>query len=180
MDRVFHHFTTLACAAQIIDEGIRLGRMIQVVEQGYVQMNGYQWLTTDNDYDQAWAAQSPQLRGRTEVRLSVVVPALEFNNLKHWVDICGDDDLAAALKEQGGCDSWWLFKGVIPPEWIKAVLSHEDFAKGEPGWSELCACGAIPTQKMMNGKALDMAEDVCDACYSEKFKAKMLRTGGLH
>jgi len=180
VNRVFHHFTTLENAAQIFDEGLRLGQMLKIVDGAVEIEKCCQWLTTDGEFEQKWAAAAPHLVGRTEVRLSVVVPLLECNNLQRWIDVCGDDNAAAALKACGGCEDWWVFKGVVEPSWIKAILTHEDSVKGNPGYSELCACGALPTQKLMNGKALDMAEDVCDNCYSEKFRAKVMRPGGLH
>lgn len=135
----YYHFTAKHLLGGILQHGIRFGK-IPIFSDGRKEgeykfryfIKGYQWLTTNPDFDQAWAKQTYLKYNRTDYRLQIVIKHRDKNNLIKWTEYLkkhGDRIPQAtvnALKLPEGSDpeNWYLYKGVIRPSWIMETNSR--------------------------------------------------------
>lgn len=134
-----YHFTAKYLLKGIMDYGIRFGK-VPVFGQGrkkdeYEFLNfikGYQWLTTNPDFDQSWAKQSYLKYTRNDYRLQILIKQRENNKLVKWTEFAKKNShripeaTHGFLKLQGAdTQNWYLFKGVIRPDCIVQINSRE-------------------------------------------------------
>lgn len=124
MNNTFYHFTSRHHVKKCLLEGLKYGSIPDINDNGEVFLtDGYQWLTTSADFNQEWCKESSLPYDRTEYRLTIKIPKLRKNNLFQWLDICKTNKLAKDLNSFGDPENWWLYKGVVMPQWIKKCNS---------------------------------------------------------
>lgn len=117
------HFTSRYHVQDVLRTGIIKG----VIPSGYsilrpVLVYGYQWLTLNPSPDQSWNEGSTLPYNRCEYRLTVKVPEAFEPNVLDWLAVCHSlTTVADELNSFGDPENWRLYKGNIPPEWIKRV-----------------------------------------------------------
>jgi hypothetical protein len=116
---VLYHFTNLANLPTILREGLVKGR-VPLAPTDYRRAPN---LTSNpNPRAQHWALGGAT--DKTKVRLSVRIPEGE-PRLEAWRDVCRrlrvDQHWQRGLDPFGQGKSWFVFRGVMPPEWITVV-----------------------------------------------------------
>ena len=126
MNNIFYHFTSNLHIDSCRNEGLKLG-VIPFLKNGHLRMiKNYQWLTTSPTFNQAWCAGSTLPYDRTEYRLKIHVPKLRKSNLFKWLDNCEDNQMAIDLNYMGDPENWFIYHGIIAPQWIKeCTWKHE-------------------------------------------------------
>lgn len=118
---ILYHFTTAISADQIKKSGLQLGRT-PIMNDGKIKfLAKTQWLTINRNPDQqAWAT-----KGRTQAVIKVNIPkplAKErlipfqafYSELKDRLPE-GFNDIPWITED------WYVFIGIIPPQWIVSV-----------------------------------------------------------
>lgn len=93
--------------------------------------SGMVWLTDSDEWSQTWSTRDVSVVGygpcnRTEVRLSVTIPRQARTRLLRWSEagrFVITDGLRRDLERFGDPEHWWVYLGVIPPEWVTGVES---------------------------------------------------------
>ena len=116
----YYHFTSEANLPDIMEQGIIYGDVPTSPEGGFQAP----WLTIDGDEDQ----QGWTMGGiKTQVRLTIEIPDDEDDKTWPWLELAkaaGTPDWwLDALNQSGGGgqDDWFVYLGVIKPEWITDV-----------------------------------------------------------
>ena len=105
----------------ILREGLTKGGT-PIIEGGMIRLQmGHQWLTAENDpRKHSWNTHNLVSYSRTEVRLTVSIPDSYRKKLVKATDLVktlppeGRD----IITDYGGSESWYIYKGRIPPSWI--------------------------------------------------------------
>lgn len=118
-----HHAVEIAYSGAISGGGVPICSPDGVYAVGLVP--GWQWLTSDPDWSQAWATREAIGCDRTECRLVVAIPLLDRTRLYRWDDVAHrfgyTEPIARRFAEIGGgkrSDLWYVFAGAIPSGWI--------------------------------------------------------------
>ena len=127
-----YHFTSHLALPHIKEEGIAFGDVPLTSSPDNHGEDTAVWFTTDKDPKrQGW--QNPTQRGKhinnTAIRLTVEIPEEERMRLHRWRDYAArnvvDQTWQQRLEKRGGGDEcatcWYLFKGIVVPEWITKV-----------------------------------------------------------
>ena len=127
-----YHFTSHLALPHIEEEGIAFGDVPLTQSAENHGEDTAVWLTTDKDpKKQGW--KNPARKGRnvdnTAIRLTVEIPEADRARLHLWRDYAArhvvDENWQHQLEEAGGgaecAVCWYLFKGVVKPEWIVKV-----------------------------------------------------------
>ena len=123
---VLYHFTALGRMAGIGRAGIIKGDVPITPGGGY----NAPWLTIDPSFGDAQAWSFGSFQDKQRLRLTVEIPTGD-ENLKKWTDVARETDMdpvwLAALNQAGGSshEDWYLYHGVIPPEWITHIEDRE-------------------------------------------------------
>lgn len=128
------HFTSHLHIPYIKREGIAFGDIpitISTTQDEAIALIGEDtgvWLTNNPKADDyvPWCADAPV--DKTAMRLTVEIPETAASRLWTWRDYANhksvDPKLVARLEEVGGplgCGlTWFIFKGIVLPEWITA------------------------------------------------------------
>lgn len=114
----FYHFCAGEFLESIKKEGLTEG---QIPNGDNSFTPGFQWLTIHQTYNQSWCRADELQYNRTEYRLTIDIPESESRNVLKWVDHFRGHPMFNDLNN--GCDPqhWFLFKGTIPPDWIKLI-----------------------------------------------------------
>jgi len=143
-----YHFTAKHLLNGIMDHGIRFGKVPSFGKTGSAGkfeflgfIKGYQWLTTNSDFDQSWAKQTHLKYTRTDYRLQILIKQREKNKLIKWTyfakknahRLAGATHELLNLPEGSDPENWYLFKGVIRPECIIEIKARviEEGAQAE-------------------------------------------------
>lgn len=115
-----YHFTASRFVPGIMREGLTRGSIPVSLEPPRL-LFGYQWLTLNPDpARQEWAEGTGRLPySRLEVRLKVKIPKPWRGLLLAWDDVRHLSRLADELSAFGDPWNWRLYKGHIPPAWIR-------------------------------------------------------------
>jgi hypothetical protein len=92
-------------------------------------LDGWQWLTTNADWDQSWAVGTGLLQyKRNEIRLTIRIPKTSQALCKPWLQIKFlVPEVAGILSSHGDPENWWIFNGRIKPSWIlKSEAKHDE------------------------------------------------------
>lgn len=119
------------CADHLLDpillEGLRLGRIAWTEKGRIVMRYGFQWLTEEPDREkQEWChpAYSTLAYDRCANRLTIEIPEKEEVNLSRWTEagpLIVPREQYEILNLFGDPSKQWLYRGDIPPAWIKAT-----------------------------------------------------------
>lgn len=124
-----YHF----CAAQDVEsikrQGLTLGMCPVVTDYGIKFIKKCQWLTKDmNPAAQSWATSHGLNYSRTAYRLTVVIPKKHVRNLIVSTEFVKELPKEAQEVVNGwpGSEEWYIYRGTIPPKWIKEIVKMED------------------------------------------------------
>ena len=120
-----YHFTSRHHIEGCKKEGLRLG-MIPVAINPPRLIPGFQWLTKRKRFSQSWCdpEYSSLPYSRNEYRITIKIPRAHRKNLARWLDYFErklKDTEAKVLNEFGDPWNWYLFKGIVAPEWFKKI-----------------------------------------------------------
>lgn len=94
-------------------------------------MRPAQWLTDKYDFRrQHWRKLDLHggLEDRIAYRCKMKIPDSHLQNLLHWQTIVEQNpflrETAAKLNKFGDPDSWYIYRGHIPREWIYQILEN--------------------------------------------------------
>ena len=129
-----YHFTGRDHIAGIRKEGIRAGTVYTPDGNFY---RGWTWLTADFRFDaQHWATNRSGMCGdRTEIRIAIQIPQHAIGLLVPWskvyrlFGISKTDFIGFNLAGCSDGESWFLYRGDIPQEWIVEVVQRESSAR---------------------------------------------------
>ena len=119
----FYHFTSKHHVDGCKTTGIIMGMLPLSIEPPKLK-NGYQWLTTNPDFDQSWDRAKNLPYDRTEYRLTIEIPDKHKTKiLKFTTDIKKilPKFIYGAMSGYGEPGNWYVFHGLIPSKWIKKV-----------------------------------------------------------
>ena len=122
-----YHFCAARHMKSIKYGGLRIGWVCVPGEKGIRIHSGYSWLTTDGDPKrQSWSTRQIVKYSRTAYRLTVEIPDEYADRImdaealeKH---LPGSMMLFIGWK---GSECWRVYKGYIPPDWIKNIENVE-------------------------------------------------------
>lgn len=123
------HFCSSVHLPAILKAGLMNGYIPMSMEPVRLK-DGYQWLTSNPDFDQAWSRDSSLPYDRTAHRLTIEIPdrhkrkVLSFlTDLKKMIPKEMFETLSYTDFPPGYADpeNWFVFKGMIPFNWIKKV-----------------------------------------------------------
>lgn len=97
-------------------------------------VNGYQWLTDDPGWSQAWATMRLVHCDRTEYRFAVSIPKSARMRLFRWFDFVEVARIPAPMvedlmREGGGPEAaqhWYIFVGRIHPSWLRGLETRPE------------------------------------------------------
>jgi len=117
-----YHFTAQHLLNDCLRDGLALGCIPLSVEPPKV-IPGFQWLTKNGRFDQSWCRHSTLPYRRNDFRIVVRIPKCQKRNLIHWLLYCEMKKIASAkdLNAFGDPENWYLFRGIVRPEWFKKV-----------------------------------------------------------
>lgn len=108
----------------IMKRGLTMGKLILKMPPDPRFMSGCQWLTINPDFDQSWCQYGSLPYDRTANRLNIEIPDRPARYLLKWTEkgqkLAGKE-IYDILSEFGDPENWYIFKGIIKPEWIKKV-----------------------------------------------------------
>jgi hypothetical protein len=124
MSATLYHFTARRFVSGIRKDGLTRG-MVPVSLSPPRVVSGYQWLTSNPDFAQEWAEGTGRLPyRRDEVRIAVDVPAVEQYRLTGRLGWTLLTPLAADLCACGDPDHWYVFRGDVPPSWLRDITEN--------------------------------------------------------
>lgn len=115
-----YHFTSRHHIQSCLEQGLTLGLIpVSVIPPKFIR--GYQWLTKNKSFEQAWCEYSTLPYRREEYRITVVIPKNQIKNVIPWLQYCEETKIesAAYLNAFGDPHNWMLFRGIVFPEWFK-------------------------------------------------------------
>lgn len=120
---ILYHFTAPHLAASIQKEGITRGFVPDYVGGKIVLRPNLISLTVDSRFAaQDWCENSTLPYDRAAVRFTIAIPRAQEDKVIHWLQFCNNggihEKMAAILNEFGSPQSWRLWRGQIPVEWI--------------------------------------------------------------
>ena len=125
-----YHFTSGYHIEGCKKEGLTLG-VIPVSIDPPKFIPGFQWLTKNGKFDQEWCKYSTLPYQRNEYRITIKIPKSARKNLIPWLFYYEKKKhlmpMAAALNLYGDPENWYLFKGIVKPEWFKKVARNPRF-----------------------------------------------------
>lgn len=122
------HFCPAHMVESIRVNGLSRGKLPIIYPAGQKLIPRCQWLTTDGDPErQSWATSHLIHYSRTAYRLTVEIPAQEKKRLHRAIDFMKRYPVEARGVVEGwaGSEHWFIFKGIIPPDWIKEIVRME-------------------------------------------------------
>ena len=120
---IFYHFTSKHHVGGCKNTGLIMGVLPMSIDPPNFK-NGYQWLTTNPDFDQSWDRGKNLPYDRTDYRLTIEIPDKHKSKLlKFTTDIKKiiPKFIYEALFGYGEPDNWYAYHGLIPSKWIKKV-----------------------------------------------------------
>lgn len=118
-----YHFCAAHMVASILKNGLTLGQCTIFYPMGEKLIPKCQWLTSESDPEkQSWATARLIQYSRTAYRLTIEIPYQAQRKLHRAADFIMQYPLEARGLVIGweGSENWYIFKGIVPPEWIAA------------------------------------------------------------
>lgn len=116
-----YHFTAKRFVKDIKKRGLLLGSIPISLDPPVIN-NGYQWLTSNESFDQPSLVGTGALPySKTEVRMSVVIPDKKLGNLLKFDEHKELTPLYDDLTILGDPENWYVYRGMIPRGWIRRV-----------------------------------------------------------
>lgn len=119
-----YHFTAEWMIEGCLREGLTKGQMV-ISDRPPIFKPNMQWLTSNKDFDQSWCRYSMLPYNRNDYRLTIKLPKSE--NLVKWSE-SGKDlttlEMYKILSEFGDPENWYVYKGIIKPQWIRKVTKN--------------------------------------------------------
>lgn len=122
---ILYHYTANLLRPKICAKGLTKGVLPWSMHDGKPAglVGGWQWLTQNPDYNQAWAQPMPFSNlpfRRDEWRITIDIPAEQIEHLIHWPKMRDKYHPASEVFIDSFKDSqiWYLFGGVIRPSWF--------------------------------------------------------------
>jgi len=121
-----YHFTAAHLLPRVKREGLTLGRIPWRKGGKTVLVPGYQWLTSNPEFDQSWCnvRYSSLPYDRLAYRITVMIPRDHLPCLLPWLDVCQKNEMKDVLNDFGDPENWYVFKGRIKPGWFREVVSR--------------------------------------------------------
>lgn len=120
-----YHFTALHLASGCLSEGLTLG-VIPTIKDGKPGMiPGYQWLTANGKFVQAWEEYSSLPYRRNAVRIEVKIPKAHRDKLLPWIEFGKRFKISEILNSFGDPENWYVYNGKIPTGWFRKVVYNE-------------------------------------------------------
>lgn len=117
-----YHFTSRYHVQDVLRTGIIKGVIPAGVPLAPTLVHGYQWLTLNPSPNQSWTKGSTLPYDRCEYRLTVKIPKAFEINVLNWLAVGHSlTNITDDLNSYGDPENWRLYKGNIPPDWIKRV-----------------------------------------------------------
>lgn len=122
-----YHFTAAHLWPAIKLQGLRRGVIPDYGEHKLIP--GYQWLTRNPDWSQAWDVSYLLPYRRNAVRITVKVPQAHAQDLRPWLGLAQlFPETASVLNGYGDPENWFVFSGNIPRGWFREVLANQAYA----------------------------------------------------
>lgn len=120
---IFYHFTSRVHIGAVAKEGISLGSVPDFVQNKLALRYGWQWVTTNKSFDQAWhnPKETSLSYDRTEFRITINIPRLHMFKLKPWIKVCRSINMRENLASYGDSENWKVFRGTIPTAWFERI-----------------------------------------------------------
>lgn len=118
---ILYHFCAAKHIKSILQQGLTKGVLAEPTPDGFRIYYGYTWLTVDPDPGkQSWATRNAIKYDRTAWRLTIEIPDAECSRLYDPLSITAHyPDCDLLFTGFPGSESWRVFRGRIPKEWIK-------------------------------------------------------------
>lgn len=137
-DKYLYHFCAKQFLPSIRKNGLRIGKMPWGAGENRIKLlPGYQWLTSNGEFQQSWNEGSSLPYDRTEVRLTISMPASIAFSLIKWTDFKNENPLYETLSAYGDPENWYVFKGTIIPFWIRDIQYKPQLDVSPLSWLEL-------------------------------------------
>ena len=128
-----YHFTSRHHIGRCLKEGLTIGA-IPVSMNPPEFYNGYQWLTKNKSFHQSWCDNpySSLPYKRNDFRITIKIPRLEIKRkrLMNCLWFCKNTPderirvAAEVLNMFGDPENWYVFHGIVRPEWMKKVSAR--------------------------------------------------------
>ena len=121
-----YHFTAGWMLESILKEGLTKGCVpisIQPPRFNY----GFQWLTSNDNFNQSWCEYLTLPYNRNDYRIVVKIPDSKKRFLINWIEQgrkYSNNEMFNTLSEFGDPENWYIYQGKIKPQWIKNVLKN--------------------------------------------------------
>jgi hypothetical protein len=121
-----YHFTAAHLWPAIKSQGLRRGVIPDFGVRRLIP--GFQWLTRNPSWDQAWDVSHLLPYRRNAVRITVKVPQDHAQYLRPWLDLAQlFPETASILNGYGDPENWFVFSGNIPRGWFREVLANRAY-----------------------------------------------------
>lgn len=121
-----YHFTPdhLLMGCQL--DGLTKGVLPVQMEERIMLLANMQWLTMNPSFVQSWNVMSTLPYDRTANRLTICIPHTHTDNLYPWAVIgpMMAPKTYRFLSLVGDAQSWCIYVGKIPPEWIVETVKN--------------------------------------------------------
>lgn len=124
-----YHFCAGFCVDSIKELGLILGICPVDLGDKVKFIPKCQWLTSNPDpQKQSWATSHALNYSRTAYRLTVVIPRNHRKHLIAATEFVKELPKEAQQLVNGwpGSEEWYIYRGTIPPKWIKEIVKMED------------------------------------------------------
>ena len=124
-----YHFTSPKHIHGVLRDGLSMGRVLISMDP-LRACSGYQWLTTNPDWEQSWNTMTNLDYDRTAYRLTISIPRIARSKLIKWVPHgkrMVEPHAWRALNSDGTPENWVLFKGVVRRQWFDAVDAKDEY-----------------------------------------------------
>jgi hypothetical protein len=110
--------------ADILKQGLTLGKFPLISNLGISFVTPCQWLTLNNNFEtQSWNTSNFIKYGRNDYRLTIELPRIVMRKIVKATDYIKliPVEYRHIVTDWDGSDEWYLYLGKIKPEWITKV-----------------------------------------------------------
>lgn len=131
------HFCPAHMADAIMRDGLSLGKLPVILDNGTLLYDGCQWLTEEPDPDrQSWATSEGIGYSRTACRISIWIPKRHLRHLWKATDLVPllPPMSKTIISDWEGSEKWYAYLGIIPAKWIQKT-EHMNIGEGSSNGS---------------------------------------------
>lgn len=124
-----YHFCSRHHLEGIKTDGLTLG-IIPLSIDPPLLAKGFQWITSNPDFDQSWCKYSTLPYRRNEWRITVKIPKSHAGKKYRWLPL--SNELAKhfpnirILNLYGDPKNWFVFEGTIKPSWFRKIDANPE------------------------------------------------------